>query len=72
MRVHWKRDLGNPTSPGKYPIRGVVGEVIVEQDDIEQAAKLNGNVYVEIAEATAFGEAVPQFRLGQFIPREKL
>ena len=66
MLINWI-DLGNPTEPGKYLVRGV-GEVVVKQEDIDEAARLGGTPQVEIHESTTFGHNVKQFVIGLFIP----
>ncbi|MFL6208368.1 MAG: hypothetical protein ACJ74W_05930 [Pyrinomonadaceae bacterium] len=65
--INWSRDLGNPTTPGKYTVSGV-GEVQVEQENIDEAARLGENVDVEIHDATTFGHSVRQYIIGLFIP----
>lgn len=66
MRINWT-DLGNPTEPGTYTVRGV-GEVTVEQEDIDEAERLGGTPQIELVDATTFGHRVKQFVIGQFIP----
>ena len=65
--INWSRDLGSPTTPGKYTVRRV-GEVEVEQEYIDEATRLSGNVNVEIYDATTFEHNVPQYVIGFFIP----
>jgi hypothetical protein len=65
-QIQWT-DLGNPTQPGTYTVRGV-GEVTVTQEDIDEAARLGGTPQVEILETTTFGHNVNQYIIGHFIP----
>ncbi len=57
------------TEPGTYRVHRV-GDVDVEQADIERAAELGGDPKVEIAKSTAFQNEVKTFVLGHFIPEQ--
>jgi hypothetical protein len=67
MKISWNRDLGNPTKPGTYVVKGI-GEVYVKQDEINTANRLGGDPHVEISETTSQGGDVKNFILGQFLP----
>jgi hypothetical protein len=64
--INWK-DLGSPTEPGKYTVKGY-GEVSVTQEEIDQAAELGGSPDVEIVETTTFGNKLKQFIISNLIP----
>ncbi len=64
--IKWS-DLGSPTEPGTYPVKGR-GVVEVSQDDVDEATALGGDPSVEIAESTAFHDSTKTFILGHFIP----
>ncbi|MGB9177603.1 MAG: hypothetical protein WCB68_00025 [Pyrinomonadaceae bacterium] len=66
IQIQWT-DLGNPTQPGTYMVKGI-GEIIVKQEDIDEAARLGGTPQVEIDDVTTFGHSVRQFAIGLFIP----
>ena len=64
--IRWS-DLGSPTEPGTYRVSGV-GDVTVEQSDIDRAAELGGDPRLEIDESTAFHDAGRNFVVGLFVP----
>ncbi len=64
--IRWS-DLGSPTEPGTYRVSGV-GDVTVEQPDIDRASELGGSPRLEIDESTAFHDEVRNFVVGLFIP----
>jgi predicted nucleotide-binding protein len=65
--ISWQ-ELGTPTQPGTYTVAGV-GEVTVEQEDIEDARELGGNPLVELLDSTTLGHRVRQFSIGLFTPQ---
>jgi hypothetical protein len=68
IKVKWSA-LGNPTEPGTYRVSGV-GQVEVEQEDINDAAEVGGDPFVELLDATTFGSTMKTFAVGHFIPND--
>jgi hypothetical protein len=67
VTISWLGNLGGPTKPGKYSVRGL-GEVEVTQEQIDQARAMGGNPGVEVHDVTAFGDLVKQYIIGLFVP----
>ena len=68
--IRWS-DLGSPTEPGTYRVSGV-GDVTVEQSDIDRASELDGDPRLEINESIALHDEVRNFVAGLFFPSDEI
>ncbi len=63
--VNWKRDLGDPQTPGRFYV-DQVGSVRIKQNDIDRAKQLGGSPDVELIEEPGMGDA--KYLVGLFLP----
>jgi hypothetical protein len=68
MRIHWKKDLKSPKTPGHYPVQGV-GLVLIDQLEIDIANEYIGNCYFDIVETPGFSAGTEKYFIcSQAIP----
>lgn len=64
-KAHWKDDLQNPQSPGKYSVPGL-GSVVIKAADIRTAEIYNGECYVNLTHHSSHSNLAGDWLCGSF------
>ena len=61
--IRWSEDLGNPQTPGRYPVASG-GLVEVTDHDIAVAGDVKGRAKFELLDVTSLSDPGKRYRLG--------